>query len=101
MEGDKFTENISEDDITLSQFMNTLENEFELKDIDVNEVFSEFCDPGPGACFPSDQFVDFGSFHLGPGLGDLDFLSDFPWFSVDDKLAKVAGDSNPLVQVGI
>jgi len=68
-----FQSDISEEDITLSQFMNTLESEFELKDINADEVFNDFAlnetdpaDSGPG---PFDSDILSGTFFL----GDVDF----------------------------
>ena len=45
MEG--FPAETSEDDITLSQFLNTIESEIQLTAVNPEEIFAEFIDHGP------------------------------------------------------
>jgi hypothetical protein len=61
-----FQSGISEEDSTLSQFMNTLESEFELKVFNADEVFNDFAlnetDPADLGQFDSD--IKLGKFFL-------------------------------------
>ena len=52
---------LSEDDITMSQFLTTLEDEFELKDINVDDVLGDF-DGLPDLA--TVDFMDFAGYDL-------------------------------------
>jgi len=70
-----FPAETSEDDITLSQFLNTIESEIQLTDVNPEEIFSEFIDHGPDpGPFNCNDMCDLGTFEL----ANVDFLMDYP-----------------------
>ena len=62
---ESFPPETSEDDIPLSQFLNTIESEIQLTDVNPEEIFGEFIDHGPDpGPFNSDDMCDLGTFEL-------------------------------------